>query len=77
MRLERFNADPNSPDASKSWLHWFRTFGNFISSLTTPDQTPDKLNLLINFIAPTVFEFIVDCPSYESAIETLQTLCQT
>ena len=74
MRPERFNTDPNSPDASKSWQHWFRTFSNFISSLTTPDRTPDKLNLLINFIAPTVFEFIVDCPTYESAIETLQTL---
>ena len=72
-RPERLDVDPSSPAASKQWLHWLRTFENFVSSFPT-DQQPNKLNLLINHVSPSVFEYISECESYDSAIDILKEL---
>ena len=70
LRPERFDTTPDSPDAAKSWKHWLRTFQNFLSSI----QDPNKLNLLINFLSPTVYDFIADCTDYDAAITILKNL---
>ena len=72
-RPERLDVDPSSPAASKQWLHWLRTFENFVSSFPT-DQQPNKLNLLINHVSPSVFEYVSECESYDSAINILKEL---
>lgn len=72
LRPERFSADPSSAGASKSWLHWRRTFENFLAVL--PGEGLDKFGVLTNFISPTVFEYVEECATYESAIETLQNI---
>ena len=36
-----------------------------------PQAGLDKLKILTNFVSPTVFDFISDCTTYESAKETL------
>lgn len=73
MKPERFDADPNCSLASKKWTHWFKTFSNFISALPN-DQNLDKLALLINFIAPTVFDFIQDETSFDAAVSRLKSI---
>ena len=73
LRPDRFDVEPSDPGATKKWLHWLRTFQNFISSLTDAQQL-NKLNLLINYISPNVFEFVSDSTNFEDAIQTLSGL---
>lgn len=72
LRPEKLDADPNSNAAAREWQHWFKTFQNFITSLN--DNTIDKLNLLVNFVSPTVYEYISECDTYVKAIDALQNL---
>lgn len=72
LRPERFEANPSASNAAKEWRHWYRTFSNFLSALES--LTPDNLNVLFNYVAPSVYEYIADCSTYEDAIDTLQTL---
>ena len=72
LRPERFSVDPSASGASKSWIHWRRTFENFIAVLREEDL--NKFGVLTNFISPSVFEYIEECDTYESAIETLHNI---
>ena len=57
LRPERFDCSPDSQDATKNWTHWNKTFNNFIASFPR-DQAPDRLHLLTNYVAPSVYEYI-------------------
>ena len=72
LRPERFDTTPDSPDAAKSWKHWLRTFNSFLTSVA--DRNPNKLDLLINYLSPTVYDYVADCPDYDNAIDTLKNL---
>ena len=72
LRPERFCTDPSSVGASKSWIHWRRTFENFLAVLA--QEGLDKFGVLTNFISPTVFEYVEECADYESAIATLHNI---
>ena len=71
LRPERLDANPNSSGASKEWLHWKRTFQNFLSVL---NRDADKFGVLTNYLSPRVYQYVEDCATYEAAIETLQAL---
>ena len=72
LRPERFCTDPSSVGATKSWIHWRRTFENFLAVLA--QEGLDKFGVLTNFISPTVFEYVEECAEYESAIATLHNI---
>eukprot|EP00794_Sanderia_malayensis_P020739 gene20739-22770_t len=72
FRPERLETDPNSGTAAKEWLHWKRTFDNFLA--VVPQEDLDKLAVLSNFVSPSIFQHIEDCEDYETSIEALQTL---
>ncbi len=72
LRPERFEVDPIATGASKAWIHWKRIFENFLSVL--PGEDLDEFGISINFVSPTVFEYIEECSSYESAMESLQNI---
>lgn len=72
LRPERLETDPNSGTAAKEWLHWKRTFDNFLAVL--PQDGLDKLAILSNYISPNIFQHIEDCTDYKASIETLQNL---
>ncbi|KAK3745311.1 hypothetical protein RRG08_014459 [Elysia crispata] len=72
LRPERFDGNPDSPDAAKNWTHWRKTFENFISSVQ--GHSPDKFQLLTNFIAPSDYEYIAESTTYEIATETLEKM---
>ena len=71
FRPERLEADPNSSTATKQWIHWLKTFENFTQALEqqrtsteAPGPAIDLLNLLTNYVAPQVFEYIAECATY-------------
>ena len=72
LRPERLAATPNEPGAEAQYKHWKKTFDIFVQSLS--EQNPNKLHMLINFVAPEIFEFISGCTTYESAVEILEGL---
>ena len=72
LRPERLETDPNSGEASKEWLHWKRTFDNFLAAL--PQDDLDKLSVLANFVSPSIFQHIEECTEYEAAVGILQAL---
>ena len=83
MKPERLGIDPNSPDADKTYKHWYKTFCNFIDSFSMARENTEesstgtqvnKFNLLINYIESSVYEYISKCGSYEEAIETLESV---
>ena len=73
LKPERFESATNSPDASKEWTHWIRTFENFVSSFD--DVTEEsKLQLLINHVSFSVFQLISECKTYQDALVLLESL---
>ena len=72
LRPDRLETDPSSTTAAKEWTHWIRTFRNFTQAVQTTNPTVDKLNLLINYVAPKVYDYIADCSDYDTAESTLQ-----
>ena len=76
LRPDRFATDPSDSDAAKQWQHWKCTFVNFLAELGEDTQTTDakKLKLLINYVAPSVYEHIAECKSYSDAMDALQDL---
>jgi len=57
---------------ANEWLHWRRTFQNFVAVL--PQKDLDNLAVLSNFVSPSIFQHVEDCTDYDTSIETLQTL---
>ena len=72
LRPGRLDTDPSSSTAEKDWLHWIRTFENFVSVL--PADSLDKLQVLTNYVSPRIFEYIEHCENYGDAIATLKVL---
>ena len=75
LRPQRFEADPDDSSANKQWSHWFQTFKNFLQSLHTEDapmSDSSKLSVLINYVAPNVYEYISDCTTYTAAVKALE-----
>ncbi|VDP95672.1 unnamed protein product [Echinostoma caproni] len=72
LRPERFNADPNTPNSSKIWRHWFCTFDRFLAKIGIED--PEKLNFLYNYISLSIYDYVADCKSYSDAVKTLEKL---
>ena len=72
LRPDWFNKNPNTATSAKEFKHWIQTFKYYIDVL--PQEGLDKLKLLTNFVSQTVYDFISDCTSYESAKETLKKI---
>ena len=80
LRPSRFECEPNAPNAEKQWKHRYRTYKNFINSITfaldttNEQQNQQKLSTLINYVSPSVYEFISEAPNYARAIDILREL---
>ena len=72
LRPELLDADPSLGEAAKVWLHWKRTFQNFLAVL--PPDGLHRLGILMNHLSPKVYQYVEDCRDYPAAIETLQAL---
>ena len=76
LRPSRFNSDPSSIDAEKEWKNWYKTFTNFLATLTLQTEPAEvqnmKLNTLTNYVSASVYDYIQEATTYDSAIATLQ-----
>ncbi|XP_047137598.1 uncharacterized protein LOC124814090 [Hydra vulgaris] len=72
LKPTRLDLDHNAPTASKEWKNWKRTFENFIEDCG--ENAPDKFRSIINFVSSNVYDYIEECDSYESIIETQENL---
>ena len=74
----RFATEPDgSKTAHTAWLHWRHSFGSYYNSLTVEQRNkpePFKYDLLVNHIAPNVYEYISDKDNFNDAVEVLQAL---
>ena len=73
LRPERFDAVPDVLDSDKAWIHWKRTFDSFIASIRAINQDINKVNVLIIYVSPDVFEYISECDNHESAMQVLES----
>ena len=78
MQPYRLDLDPGSTSAAREWRHWFKTFENYIeiiiAALPEEQRNIDKLKVLINFIAPQVYDYIKESETYNKAIQVLKAL---
>ncbi|XP_047510256.1 uncharacterized protein LOC125053090 [Pieris napi] len=87
LRPERFDIDPSNSSGTKAWIHWHKTFENFIfvqkptapetdaQSVPPPEKWDSiKFQLLINHISPNIYTYISEATNYEEAITILQKL---
>ena len=78
FKPNRFDTEADgSKTAHTAWLHWLHSFNSFYDSLTATQRgkaEPFKFNLLVNHVAPHVFEHISDKNTFDEAIEVLQSL---
>lgn len=73
LRPDRFDTEPSSTSADLKWEHWRKSFDSFlqIEAASATDET--RLLLLINHVAPTIYNIIRDCTRYSDAITRLNT----
>ena len=69
LKPARLDVDHNSPNVSKEWKHWKRTFGNFITECG--EDAPDKFRSIVNFVSANVYDYIEDCNTFEQVVTTL------
>ena len=55
---DQLNTEVNSPNAEKEYLHWKRTFNNFIEECG--ERAPNKLRCLTKYVSATVCEYVAD-----------------
>jgi len=73
LKPERLDVSPNSPSADRDFTHWYRTFAALIRRSTQASDI-DKLDALITFVSPSVYEYIAECDEYETALNLLKDL---
>ena len=77
LKPSRFDCDHSSSTAGREWLHWKKTFSNFVKAVEKKTPTGDEVNaldLLVNYVSPNIYDFIVDCKTFDEAIKTLDAL---
>ena len=68
-----FNTEPNTTKADQEWIHWLKTFENFIACV--PNVTNEvKLQLLTNHVSHDIYGFISESESYDNALQILNSL---
>lgn len=72
LRPERLAIDPESQTATIEWNHWYRTFQNFILTYQVSDA--DRLRILINHVSPAIYEYIIECKTFNDAISVLKSI---
>ena len=81
LKPKRFETEPDDATAGKQWNHWIKTFENFLTTLSTgtaaapvPINDATKLSILINHVAPSIYEFVSECTTYADAVKTLKEI---
>ena len=68
LRPERLEVLPNSKDSAKTFKHWKMTFEHYAAVFP---ESSNRLHILINLVAPEVYDLFCQDATYEEAITTL------
>ena len=86
LKPDKFGTLHTDTNSDKKWRYWKRCFQNFLSKIAatnivenaTEDQVQAagtlKLELLINYVEPEVYEYISEETTYDSALALLDGL---
>ena len=74
LRPDRFDAAPDTPTSEKEFKYWMKTLENYFDVI--PPEQLKKLNVLINHLSPTVYDYISEDTTYDAAIATLKAIYQ-
>ena len=88
LRPEKFNTLHTDPNAEKKWKYWKRCFNNFLGKLPPPRQPNEgeersiveaeqdtlKLELLINYVEPDIYEYFCEETQFGTAMTVLDGL---
>ncbi|XP_039247929.2 uncharacterized protein LOC120325833 [Styela clava] len=69
LKPENLDTDPNTRVAECEWLHWQKTFENFLEAL--PTEGLDKL-IVLNYVSPRTYRYIRNITTYDEALDTLK-----
>ena len=70
LRPDRLDISPDSATSEKEFKYWHKTLENYLDAL--PQENLDKLKILINYLSPTIFEYISEENTYQTAVEALK-----
>ena len=85
LRPEKFATVHTDVNAEKKWKYWKRCFQNFLGKIAQPTVTDEngveqpapgdyKLELLINYVEPDVYEYFCEETTFNSAMDILNGL---
>ena len=73
LRPEKLETEPNSSNAAQHWKHWYRSFKNFLDAAKAT-EAQNRLNLLVNYVSPSIYVYISESLTYDDAIGVLESL---
>jgi len=73
LRPSRFDCNANDASSGSQWIHWLKTFNNFVITLE-PIKSEKKLQLLINFLSANNYAHISSTSTFEDAINILENI---
>ena len=77
LRAERFDVLPSVELSAKQWLHWLKTFENFLEELGATEDVRDRLNkltVLINYVSSNVYQLFSEAQTFDEAVTILKAL---
>ena len=73
LKSEHLDVLLNFPFANREFMHWYHTFSSFVHCSTQVNDT-DKLDMLVTFVFPSGYKYIVECNNYEPVLDILKGL---
>ena len=69
LKPKSLDISPNSPLADRDFKHWYHSFSALICRSTLASGT-DKLDALVPFVSPSVYEYIMKYNEYETTLKS-------
>jgi len=69
---------PTDSNAASVFKYWIATFESFLQAVEIgqaaigPSERVNRRGLLVNFLTPSVYQYIEDCETYEAAVAELK-----
>ena len=78
LKPKYFDVLPTDSNAASVFKYWIATFESFLQAVETvqaaigPSEGVNRRGLLVNFLAPSVYQYIEDCETHEAAVADLK-----
>ena len=72
LKPKDLGALPTDSNAASVFKYWLATFESFLQAVESGQAAINRLALLVNFLTPSVYQYIEDCETYEAAVAELK-----